>query len=141
MEQALKSDRYVCEFAPTPRSKMVEKHIYIPYSIQILLGIFAIDCFPTHLLKEMPAMKHPVPLYLVAIAAIVPIRAFAQDTEHLTRAQVREELAKLEQRGYNPGDWVHYPQNLRMAQTSSERTTGEPNSDNRPVHVQPSRAE
>lgn len=86
-------------------------------------------------------MKHPICLYLVAIAAIVPMRAFAHDTEHLTRAQVREELAELEQRGYNPGDWVHYPQNLRMAQMPSERTIDDQNRAKRPTQAQPSRAE
>ncbi|MFM0340823.1 DUF4148 domain-containing protein [Paraburkholderia fungorum] len=100
-----------------------------------------IDRHPTHQPMDMSAMKYPVPLYLLVIASIVPMRAFAQDTEYLTRAQVREELADLEQRGYNPGDWAHYPQSLRVAQTRSAPAANEQSRDNRPAHLQPSRAE
>ncbi|WP_408229241.1 DUF4148 domain-containing protein [Paraburkholderia dipogonis] len=86
-------------------------------------------------------MTHPVPLCLLAIASIVPMGAFAQDTEHLTRTQVREELADLEQRGYNPGDWAHYPHSLRIAQRRSEPAANEQSRDNRPAQLQPSQAE
>ncbi|WP_408251707.1 DUF4148 domain-containing protein [Paraburkholderia phytofirmans] len=86
-------------------------------------------------------MTHPVPLCLLALASIVPVTVFAQDTEHPTRTQVREELADLEQRGYNPGDWVHYPQSLRIAQRRSEPAANEQRHDNRPAQLQPSRAE
>jgi hypothetical protein len=34
----------------------------------------------------------------------------------VTRAQVKSELAQLEKAGYNPSDWMHYPDNLRAAE-------------------------
>jgi type II secretory pathway pseudopilin PulG len=54
----------------------------------------------------------------VAAALAVPAISFAQTSQQgLTRAQVRAELAQLEQAGYNPtGDHVNYPENLQAAQ-------------------------
>jgi Domain of unknown function (DUF4148) len=86
-------------------------------------------------------MKHPVPLCLLTIASIVPMRGFAHDAENLTRSQVREELAVLEQRGYNPGDWVHYPQSLRTAQTRPERTSKVQSGDDQPADIRALQAE
>ena len=34
----------------------------------------------------------------------------------LTRAQVRAELVQLEKAGYNPNDWINYPENIQAAQ-------------------------
>jgi hypothetical protein len=34
----------------------------------------------------------------------------------VTRAQVRQELVQLEKAGYNPNDWIHYPENIQQAQ-------------------------
>ena len=140
-EQVVKRDHYVCDSGSTPLVERIEYRAYIPYSITILFSMCKSDHHPTHQPMDMSAMQHPVPLCLLAIASIVPMRAFAQDTEYLTRAQVREELADLEQRGYNPGDWAHYPQNLRIAQTRAAPATNEPSHDNRPVQLQQLRAE
>lgn len=56
----------------------------------------------------------------VAIAAVLaaPAIAFAQDTNQSpTREQVGEELTQLEQAGYNPNDYIHYPANIQRAET------------------------
>jgi hypothetical protein len=55
----------------------------------------------------------------VALAAIVaaPVVSFAQSNQQpLTRAQVRAELVQLEKAGYNPNDWINYPENIQAAQ-------------------------
>ncbi|WP_175968461.1 DUF4148 domain-containing protein [Burkholderia sp. BCC0322] len=54
----------------------------------------------------------------VALAALVaaPVVSFAQSQQPLTRAQVRAELVQLEKAGYNPNDWMNYPENIQAAQ-------------------------
>lgn len=56
----------------------------------------------------------------VAIAAVlaVPVASFAQSNQPVTRAQVRAELAQLEQAGYNPshGRDPYYPSDIQAAQ-------------------------
>lgn len=54
----------------------------------------------------------------VALATLVaaPLVAFAQQTAPVTRAQVRAELAQLEKAGYNPADYVNYPENIQRAE-------------------------
>ena len=65
----------------------------------------------------------------LVLLASAPITSFAQTDAPLTRAQVRAELANLEQAGYNPLSVdVDYPVRLQKAearlqaeQTSSQR--------------------
>ncbi|MGF3888010.1 DUF4148 domain-containing protein, partial [Staphylococcus aureus] len=55
----------------------------------------------------------------VALATLVaaPVVSFAQSNQQpLTRAQVRAELVQLEKAGYNPNDWINYPENIQAAQ-------------------------
>ncbi|KPJ34149.1 hypothetical protein BMUNKI379_14165 [Burkholderia multivorans] len=55
----------------------------------------------------------------VALAALVaaPVVSFAQSNQQpLTRTQVRAELVQLEKAGYNPNDWLNYPENIQAAQ-------------------------
>ena len=54
----------------------------------------------------------------VALAALVaaPVVSFAQSQQPLTRAHVRAELVQLEKAGYNPNDWMNYPENIQAAQ-------------------------
>lgn len=54
----------------------------------------------------------------IAIAALItaPLAAFAQSNQGLTRAQVRADLVQVEKAGYNPSDWMHYPQNIQAAE-------------------------
>ncbi|RDU99270.1 DUF4148 domain-containing protein [Trinickia dinghuensis] len=53
----------------------------------------------------------------VAVALIAPVASsFAQSNQPVTRAQVRADLARVEQAGYNPHDWIHYPENIQAAE-------------------------
>jgi len=66
---------------------------------------------------------------VVALAALVaaPVVSFAQSNQQpLTRAQVRAELVQLEKAGYNPNDWMNYPENIQAAQAkiAAARNTG-----------------
>ncbi|CAD9223371.1 conserved exported hypothetical protein [Burkholderia cenocepacia] len=55
---------------------------------------------------------------LTMIASIVGQSAFAQSTAPLTRAQVRDELMRLEAAGYDPakGDEGEYPADIQAAE-------------------------
>lgn len=55
---------------------------------------------------------------LMMIGAIVGQSAFAQSAEPLTRAQVRDELMRLEAAGYDPakGDDGEYPADIQAAE-------------------------
>ncbi|ELW9447748.1 DUF4148 domain-containing protein [Burkholderia cenocepacia] len=58
----------------------------------------------------------------VALATLVaaPVVSFAQSNQQpLTRAQVRAELVQLEKAGYNPNDWINYPENIQAAQAKN----------------------
>lgn len=61
-------------------------------------------------------MKSLIQVAVVAAVLAVPAMSFAQTSQPVTRAQVRDELAQLEKAAYNPSDWVHYPENLRSAE-------------------------
>jgi hypothetical protein len=54
----------------------------------------------------------------IAIAALItaPLAAFAQSEQPLTREQVRADLVQVEKAGYNPNDWMHYPENIQAAE-------------------------
>lgn len=53
----------------------------------------------------------------VAVALIAPVAAsFAQSNQPLTRDQVRADLVRVERAGYNPNDWIHYPENIQAAE-------------------------
>jgi hypothetical protein len=58
-------------------------------------------------------------IYAAVAATILaaPALSFAQQsTAPVTRAEVRAELVALEKAGYNPNDWINYPENLQAAQ-------------------------
>ncbi|WP_322107120.1 DUF4148 domain-containing protein [Paraburkholderia sp. J41] len=59
-------------------------------------------------------------LKAAALAAIIAVPAVsfaqAQNQQPLTRAQVRGELAQLRAAGYDPSDWMHYPDNIQAAE-------------------------
>ena len=42
--------------------------------------------------------------------------AVISDNGPKTRAQVRAELARLRAAGYDPMDWIHYPENIQEAE-------------------------
>jgi hypothetical protein len=62
----------------------------------------------------------------VAVVAVVPAFAFAQTSEPVTRAQIREELAQLEQAGYSPDCSMNCEASLRRAQAviAQQRANG-----------------
>jgi hypothetical protein len=66
---------------------------------------------------EVETMKQLTSAILIA-ASLLPLTAFAQeDVSHVTRAQVRAELAQLESVGYNPAARdENYPQALQAAE-------------------------
>ena len=61
-------------------------------------------------------MKSFTRMVLIAALFAAPVASFAQSSQPVSRAQVRAELAQLEQAGYDPHDWIHYPENIQAAQ-------------------------
>ena len=62
-------------------------------------------------------MKASIKAAAVALALAAPVVSFAQSNDQpLTRAQVRADLERVEKAGYNPLDWIHYPENIQAAQ-------------------------
>ncbi len=58
----------------------------------------------------------------VAVALVAPIASsFAQSNQPLTREQVRADLVRVERAGYNPLDWIHYPENIQAAEQRASR--------------------
>lgn len=57
-------------------------------------------------------------ILLVAIVFAFSLTSFAQENAQpsKSRAEVRQELLELEQAGYNPNDWLHYPENIQAAE-------------------------
>ncbi|BCZ85417.1 hypothetical protein PTKU64_90920 (plasmid) [Paraburkholderia terrae] len=86
-------------------------------------------------------MKYPSSLYLSIVILAVPVCASAQATATPGRAQLRGELAELEQHGYNPSDWVHYPQNLVAAETRRKQAVREQEPVAQREQIQASRSE
>jgi len=62
-------------------------------------------------------MKAFIKAAAVAVVLAAPVVSFAQaNNQPLTRAQVRADLERVEKAGYNPMDWMHYPENIQAAQ-------------------------
>ncbi len=62
-------------------------------------------------------MKALIYTAAAVIMLSAPAIAFAQQSNStVTRAQVRAELAELESVGYNPNDWINYPENIQAAE-------------------------
>lgn len=62
-------------------------------------------------------MKSLLKAAVVAALVAVPALSFAQSQQQpVTRAQVRSELAQLRAAGYDPSDWMHYPENIQAAE-------------------------
>ncbi|CAE6949993.1 DUF4148 domain-containing protein [Paraburkholderia domus] len=61
-------------------------------------------------------MKSIIKAFAVAALVAAPLASFAQSSQPVTRAQVREELVQLEKAGYNPNDWLNYPANIQHAE-------------------------
>jgi hypothetical protein len=61
-------------------------------------------------------MKSLVEAAVIAALISAPLAAFAQSSQPLTRAEVRADLVQVEKAGYNPNDWIHYPDNIQAAE-------------------------
>jgi hypothetical protein len=62
-------------------------------------------------------MKSIIKAFAIAALIAAPLPSFAQSSQPVTRAQVREDLAQLEKAGYNPNDWLNYPENIQHAES------------------------
>ncbi len=73
-------------------------------------------------------MKLVIRTGIVCAALLGPAVTFAQQQSNapLTRAQVREDLQRVEQAGYNPaaGEDPQYPSDIQAAESRSGQTTG-----------------
>jgi hypothetical protein len=63
-------------------------------------------------------MKSLIQAVVIAVAIAAPVASFAQSSQPLTRAQVREQLVQLEQAGYRPslGNDPDYPADVQAAE-------------------------
>jgi hypothetical protein len=61
-------------------------------------------------------MKSLFEAAVIAALITAPLAAFAQSSQPLTRAEVRADLVQVEKAGYNPNDWIHYPENIQAAE-------------------------
>jgi hypothetical protein len=61
-------------------------------------------------------MKSLIEAAVIAALITAPLAAFAQSNQPLTRAEVRADLVQVEKAGYNPNDWIHYPDNIQAAE-------------------------
>jgi hypothetical protein len=63
---------------------------------------------------------------LVAAVLAAPAVSFAQAQQQqpVTRAEVRTELAQLRAAGYDPSDWMHYPDNIQAAEAKVAAQNG-----------------
>ena len=61
-------------------------------------------------------MKSFTRMVFIAALFAAPVASFAQSSQPVSRAQVHAELVQLEQAGYDPHDWIHYPENIQAAQ-------------------------
>jgi hypothetical protein len=63
-------------------------------------------------------MKSIIKAFAIAALIAAPLPSFAQSSQPVTRAQVREDLAQLEKAGYNPNDWLNYPSSRNRTATT-----------------------
>lgn len=62
-------------------------------------------------------MKSLIYSAVAVIVLAVPTLSFAQQSNvPLTRAEVRAQLVQLQQAGYDPTDYGHYPQDIQAAE-------------------------
>jgi hypothetical protein len=64
---------------------------------------------------EVVIVKSLIKAVVIAAVLAAPAVSFAQ-SQPLTRAQVRADLIEVEKAGYNPNDWMHYPENIQAAE-------------------------
>jgi hypothetical protein len=70
-------------------------------------------------------MKSLIKAAVVVASLVAPVVVFAQSNQPVTRAQVRAELAQLEQAGYHPGgEDPYYPNDLQAAEAKVAANNG-----------------
>lgn len=57
----------------------------------------------------------------LAVAIAFPLSSIAQPDQPITRPQVRDELVQLKGAGYNPNDWLNYPESIQRAEVVVEK--------------------
>ena len=80
-------------------------------------------------------MKLVVKTMAAATIFLPAMASLAQSNQPLTRAQVTSELVQLEEAGFRPTDWLHYPQNLQEAQARVEEGHNAANASHSPTHT------
>jgi hypothetical protein len=72
-------------------------------------------------------VKTLIRLTLAVSALAIPALSFAQSTAPLTRAQVYEDLVRVEQAGYTPGesDDANYPSDIQAAEAKIAAQNGD----------------
>jgi hypothetical protein len=80
-------------------------------------------------------MKLFVKTMAAATVFLPAMASLAQSNQPLTRAQVTSELVQLEEAGFRPTDWLHYPQNIQEAQARVEEGRNAANASHSPIHT------
>ncbi|MFM0175660.1 DUF4148 domain-containing protein [Paraburkholderia sediminicola] len=80
-------------------------------------------------------MKIVVKIMAAATMFLPAIASLAQSNQPLTRAQVTSELVQLEEAGFRPTDWLHYPQNIQEAQARVEERRSAANASHSPTQT------
>lgn len=65
-------------------------------------------------------MKSFTRMVLIAGLIAAPAASFAQSSQPVSREQVHAELTQVEKAGYDPRDYVHYPENIQAAEAKVE---------------------
>ncbi|MGF6723599.1 hypothetical protein P3T43_002954 [Paraburkholderia sp. GAS41] len=74
---------------------------------------------------EVVIMNSLVKAVAIAVVLSAPIASFAQSNQPVTRAEVRSQLAQLEQAGYRPsGDHASYPDQIQAAEARVSAQNG-----------------
>lgn len=61
-------------------------------------------------------MMSPSKALAFSVIFAVPVAVLAQSNQPVTRAEVRANLVQVENAGFDPHDFVHYPENLQAAE-------------------------
>lgn len=67
----------------------------------------------------MRKIKQTIAAFLLIVSSSVTYAqtvTSSMNDQPKTREQVKAELAALESVGYNPNDWINYPENIQQAQ-------------------------
>ncbi|WP_063553249.1 DUF4148 domain-containing protein [Burkholderia territorii] len=75
-------------------------------------------------------MKSAIRTIMLALAIAPAFALAAQSSSGLTRAEVRNQIAQVEQAGYNPARKdIHYPQSIQQAEARIRSSESAPQTD------------